>query len=160
LLDLTAKEAAFALAYVETGNASEAYRRAFNVRPGTKDKTVWENASRILAKPRVAERVVELQAEARERSLVTVECLTEELEQARLLAMADEKGASAAVAAIMGKAKLHGLLVERREHSGPNGGKFEVEWMPPRSDRDIAKAILLKLAKAKRENAAAEEAEE
>ena len=42
---------------------------------------------------------------------VTLARLTHELEKARLLAMADAKGASAATSAILGKARLHGLLV-------------------------------------------------
>jgi phage terminase small subunit len=40
--------------------------------------------------------------------------------------MADEKGASAAVAAVMGKAKLHGLLIEKNEHTGKGGAPIEV----------------------------------
>jgi phage terminase small subunit len=53
--------------------------------------------------------------------MVTVESLTKELDEARLHALKDEKGASAAVAAIMGKAKLHGLLVDKQDHSSSDG---------------------------------------
>ena len=35
--------------------------------------------------------------------------------------MSDPKGASAAVSAIMGKAKLHGLLVDKQDHSSTDG---------------------------------------
>jgi hypothetical protein len=152
LPNLTAKEAAFALAYVETGNASEAYRRAYNVRPHTKPESIWQAACRVLANKNVAQRVMELQAEARERLMVTVESLTDELEKARILAMSDEKGASAAVSATMGKAKLHGFLVEKRELSGSvsGGGRFEVDFKPP-TNRDLAKAICFMLAEAKAE---------
>ncbi len=45
---------------------------------------------------------------------VTMASLTAELEEARVLAMANGQ-ASAAVQATMGIAKLHGLLVERTE---------------------------------------------
>jgi len=55
-----------------------------------------------------------LQAEHRERHKVTVDGLTWELEKARILAM-DAGDAVAAVQAIMGKAKLHGLLVDRTQ---------------------------------------------
>lgn len=58
---------------------------------------------------------------------LTIARLTHELEQARLLAMADAKGASAATSAILGKARLHGLLVERREMSGRGGGPVKTE---------------------------------
>lgn len=145
--DLTAKQEAFALAYIETANASEAYRRAYNVRPDTKPESIWQEACRTLANENVAKRVMELQEAARERAMVTVEGLTAELEDARLLAMSDEKGASAAVSAIMGKAKLHGLLIDKKEHSGPGGGKFEVEWVAPKTDLDRAKAVAEVLSK-------------
>lgn len=115
---LTPKQEAFALAYVETGIGAEAYRRAYDVGENTKPETVWVKASEVLSNGKVAARVMELQAQAAERTLVTVASITEELEKARLHAMADEKGASAAVSASMGKAKVHGLLVEKQEHSG------------------------------------------
>ncbi|MAF08710.1 MAG: hypothetical protein CL389_12775 [Acidiferrobacteraceae bacterium] len=58
--------------------------------------------------------VADLQAEHRERDKVTVDGLTWELEKARILAM-DSGNAAAAAQAIMGKAKLHGLLVDRTQ---------------------------------------------
>ncbi len=45
---------------------------------------------------------------------MTVDGLTWELEKARQVAM-DARNAAAAVQAIMGKAKLHGLLVDKQE---------------------------------------------
>ena len=39
----------FAQLYIETGNASEAYRRAYSVRETTKAANVWESASKLLA---------------------------------------------------------------------------------------------------------------
>jgi phage terminase small subunit len=126
IVTLTGKQEAFARAYVETGNASEAYRKAYTVKPNTKPETVWANASRVLADSKVAARVAELQEAAKQLTLVSVESLTLELEEARQLAMADEKGASAAVAAVMGKAKLHGLLIDKNEHTGKGGAPIEV----------------------------------
>lgn len=119
--DLTPKQEAFCLAYVETGNASEAYRRSYDVAGDTKPETVWSEASRLLANPTVSARVKLLQQEARSLALVSVGTLTQELEEARQHAMKDEKGASAAVSAILGKAKIHGLLVDRKEHTGKDG---------------------------------------
>ncbi|MDR6632358.1 hypothetical protein J2X72_001142 [Phyllobacterium sp. 1468] len=92
------------------------------------------NASRLSANENIVARVTELQSQSAERAAVTVESLTDELEEARQLAMADEKGASAAVAAVMGKAKLHGLLIEKNEHTGKNGGPIQTET---RSWRDV-----------------------
>ena len=110
---LTPKQEAFCLSYIETGNASEAHRSA-GYGPNMSDKTRNEAASRLLADSKVLARVEALQAEHRKRHDVTVDGLTEELEQARAKAMTDPKGAGAAVTAIMGKAKLHGLSTEDR----------------------------------------------
>jgi len=108
---LTGKQEAFARAYVETGNASEAYRRAYNAE-NMKPEAVWVEAGRVLSDPKVSPRVAELQAAAAERAIVSVLSLTHELEEARALAM-QEAMPSAAVAASMGKAKLHGLLTDK-----------------------------------------------
>ena len=59
-------------------------------------------------------RVRELQAAQAEASQITAERLLAELEEARSLALSLGQ-AGAAVAASMGRAKLCGLLVDRRE---------------------------------------------
>ena len=115
---LTPKQEAFARAYVETGNASEAYRRSYDVAENCKPETIWSNACQLLSDTKVSQRVMELQEAARNRTLVTVESLTRELDEARDLALADPKGAAAAVSATMGKAKLHGLLIDKQETKG------------------------------------------
>lgn len=120
-MTITAKQEAFARAYVEAGNASEAYRKAYNVGESTKAETVNKRASELLANGEVTGRVAELQSKASERTMVTVESLTVKLEEARLHALKDEKGASAAVSAIMGMAKLHGLLIDKQDHSSSDG---------------------------------------
>lgn len=74
------------------------------------------NATRLTGNDRVQARVAELLSKGAERTLVTIESITEELEAARLLAMhKDVSNPSAAVAASMGKAKLYGLLVDKTE---------------------------------------------
>ena len=109
---LTPKQEAFALAYVETSNASEAYRQCYDVGENTKPETVWRKACEVLANGKVAARVAELQMAAQERTLVTVASITKELEVARYLAET-EKQSSAMTAAIMGKAKVNGLLIDK-----------------------------------------------
>ena len=94
--------------YVETGNATEAYDHNGN------DTTACNDAHDVLHREPVTAYVADLQAEHRERHKVTVDGLTWELEKARILAM-DARNAAAAVQAIMGKAKLHGLLVDRTQ---------------------------------------------
>ena len=59
---------------------------------------------------------------AAKRHEISEDSLLEELEQARLAALENQQ-ASAAVAATMGKAKLCGMLVERKETGKP--GDFD-----------------------------------
>ena len=113
---LTIKQENFCLALMETGNASEAYRRAYNAE-NMKPEVIHVKASELLSSGKVSVRVAELKAEAKERCMVTVESLTEELEEARALAL-QEGQSSAAVAATMGKAKLHGLLTDKVDVKG------------------------------------------
>ena len=114
---LTDKQEAFCLAYVECNNQSEAYRRAYNVGENTKPESVWEQGCRLMADHKVSARVFELQQEAAKRTLVTVESLTIELEEARAMAV-QEGQAAAMTGASMGKAKLHGLDVQKIDLKG------------------------------------------
>lgn len=128
---LTAKQEAFAQKYVECLNASEAYRSVCEVAKDTKPESVWRSASRMLSDVHVMSRVADLQQEHRERHFVTIDMLTAELDEARQLALRDEKGASAAVSATMGKAKLHGLLVEKSEQTATISTINKIELVAP-----------------------------
>lgn len=113
-MSLTPKREAFAMAYVETGNASEAYRRAFNVRPNTKQEAIAVNASKLLADANVSLRVDELKAQLVKRHEITVDDLIAELDEAQRIALeAPKPQTAAAVSAILGKAKLLGFMVDR-----------------------------------------------
>lgn len=117
-MDLTPKQEAFCLAYIETGNASEAYRRA-GYSAGNA-KTTNEAASRLLKNSKVLARVMALQQRHVERHQITVDDLVRELDEARRLAL-DTEAPAAAVAATMGKGKLLGLVVDRNQLTGdPN----------------------------------------
>ena len=108
-MKLTAKQEAFCLAYIETNNASEAYRRAYDSNK-MKPESVNESASRLLADVKITARLAELREPIMQRHNVTVDSLVLELEEARQAALsAETPQSSAAVAATMGKAKLCGL---------------------------------------------------
>lgn len=122
---LTPKQEAFALAYVETGNASEAYRRAYNA-GNMKPEVVANKASALLKRGDVRVRVEMAQAKAIERHETTVDDILRELEEARALAAGGEKPQPAAmVAASMGKAKLLGMLTDKTEVTGKDGGPID-----------------------------------
>lgn len=124
-MPLTQKQEAFALAYVETGNASEAYRRAYDAGK-MKPETVTKRASELLANGEVTGRVQQLQAATVERHEITVDDLIRELEEARTAASNQEKPQAAAmVAATLGKAKLLGMLTDKTELTGKDGGPVD-----------------------------------
>lgn len=75
---LTVKQEAFCNYYIETGNASEAYRRAFCCQK-MQEKTIWERASVLLAKDKVRTRVKELQEELKGKSDLSKERILHEL---------------------------------------------------------------------------------
>jgi phage terminase small subunit len=64
---LTAKREAFVLAYIKTGNASEAYRQAYNTNASA--KTIHEKASRLLAEGNVRARFEVLRGKVMERAV-------------------------------------------------------------------------------------------
>lgn len=113
---LTLKQDAFCLAYIETGNASEAYRRAYNAE-NMKPETINVKASELLSSGKISVRVAELQAAHQRRHNVTVDTLTAQLIEDRALARKNDQ-ASAAIQATMGMAKLHGFLIDRSEVKG------------------------------------------
>lgn len=75
---LTPKQEAFALKYVECGNASEAYRHAYDAE-NSKPEAVWVNASKVLSGAKVSLRVMELQEQHVERHEITVDRIVKEL---------------------------------------------------------------------------------
>lgn len=116
---LTPKQEAFAQAYVETGNASEAYRRAYDAGEMKRTSLVVE-ASRMLDHPNVALRIGELRGEAFQRHEMTVSAIAAMLMEDRDLAHTVE-APSAAATASMGLAKLYGLITEKRDITNSDG---------------------------------------
>lgn len=124
-MSLTPKREAFALAFVETGNASEAYRRAFDATK-MKPASIAVNASKLLADAKVALRVQELQSKAADACQVTLESHLRRL--AELSQKAEREGKySAAVAAEISRGKAAGLYVDKTELTGAGGGPLQSE---------------------------------
>lgn len=120
-MTLTPKQDEFARAFVETGCASTAYRRAYNCE-NTKDKSVHENACKLLRHAKVAPRIEQLMQRVQKRHDVTLDSLTRELDEDR--EGAREAGQySAAISAVLGKAKLHGLIVDKSKSDITTDGK-------------------------------------
>lgn len=118
---LTPKQEAFCQAYIETGNASEAYRTAYAA-DKMKTESINRKAKELLDNGKIAARVGKLQGEIKQRHNVTVDSLLKELEEARQAALgAETPQSSAAVAATMGKAKLVGLDKQIIDHTSSDG---------------------------------------
>ena len=77
-MNLTPKQEAFCQAYLETGNASEAYRIAYNVKENTKNTTINPKSSKLLKEYKISTRVKELQSQLEERHNITKDQLVEE----------------------------------------------------------------------------------
>lgn len=108
----SAKHETFAREVAKGSSLTNAYLKAGYK---TDENGAHASSSRLIDIPSVADRVAELQDMASQKTLVTIGRLTDELEEARNLAMRDDKGAAAAVSAVMAKAKLHGLDVNKIE---------------------------------------------
>lgn len=67
---LTPKREQFAQNIVQGMSQADAYRSAYNCKK-TADKTIWENASRLMADDKVKARVQELRDKAAEASIMT-----------------------------------------------------------------------------------------
>lgn len=113
---LTPRQAAFAMAYVETGNASEAYRRAYESSREWTQPAVAVEACRMLSNPNIALMVAELQERA-----AAVAVLNRAWVLQRLMRNADEAiksndmNASNKALELLGKVDVMGLFVERVE---------------------------------------------
>ena len=110
---LTPKQEAFCLAYVGGLNASDSYRKCYNA-GGMTPKSINEKSCELLASVKVASRVDALREMMATRSLVTMESLTKEIEEAYEMAK-ETRQASVMIQASIAKAKLHGMVVEKVE---------------------------------------------
>ena len=126
---LTPKQAAFCMAFIETGNASEAYRQAYDAQK-MKPETVNRAAKELLDNPKITARLSQLNSMHAERHKFTVDDMIAQLDEDRAFARELEKP-SAAVSASMGKARVYGFLTDKVELSG----KVEIENL---TDAEIA----------------------
>lgn len=69
-MSLSIKQEKFCNYYVESGNASDAYRRAYSCK-GKSDNTIWVESSRLANNPKVALKISELRSEMQRRSDIT-----------------------------------------------------------------------------------------
>lgn len=68
-MPLTAKQEKFAQAIADGMTQADAYRTAFNVRPGTKPESIHDSASKVMANPEVTHRVAGLREKLEKKAL-------------------------------------------------------------------------------------------
>ena len=108
---LTLKQHKFCLKYVESGNASLAYREVYDC-SGSKPSTVSRKAKELLDNGKITATINELSNMHQQRHQITIDSFSNQLDEDRDFAR--QNGHSAAtVSATMGKARLFGLLRDR-----------------------------------------------
>jgi phage terminase small subunit len=110
---LTQKQETFCLAYIETKNASEAYRRAYNAEK-MKPSTIWRKAKELMDNGNVTARIEELRASVREAAQVSIEGHLNDLKTLRDEAQTQGQ-LSAAINAEIARGKAAGLYVVKQE---------------------------------------------
>lgn len=121
---VTEQQEKFCRVFVETGNASEAYRQAYNAK-NMGQNTIAVRASEMLDKSNITVRLSQLREVHAKRHGITVDTLLEKLNAVYDAAMDTGPGesprpaqAAAATGAIMAQAKLLGLDKQLVEVSG------------------------------------------
>jgi phage terminase small subunit len=115
-MSLTLKQENFCLAYIETGNASEAYRRAYNTEK-MKPESVNRLAKAQLDNVKIASRIAELRAPVIANAQITLEQHLTDLKRLRDLAESSEKYGPA-IQAEMARGKVSGLYVDKVDLKG------------------------------------------
>ena len=125
---LTQKQEDFCLAYIETGNATEAYRRAYKPKTANQN-SLWRMANRILDNVKVKSRIEELREPARKKAMLTLEDHLSKLQELRDLAVQKENY-NAAITAEHKRGLAAGLYVEKRELTGKGGSPLIPGGLP------------------------------
>jgi len=111
--NLTPKQERFCLSYIETGNASEAYRRSYDA-SRMKSETINRNAKALLDNSKIATRLAEIRKPAIEAAQITLKSHLKRLNDLSDMAVT-EKQYSAAIAAEVSRGKASGFYIDKRE---------------------------------------------
>ena len=131
-MHMTPKQEAFCQKFIELGNASAAYRASYDAEK-MKPATVNRRAKELLDNGKIGARIDELRAAHLLRHEMTVADIARMLIEDRQFAR-EMESAAAAVSASMGLAKLHGLLRDKVEHTGKDGGPIQTEQVERDAD--------------------------
>jgi phage terminase small subunit len=108
---LTAKQEAFVTNIIQGMSQADAYRSAYDAKKMS-DKTIWENASRLMANDKVTARLTELRNELAKPSIMSAQ---ERLEWLTQLINNAEEGTNDKLKAIDIMNKMQGEYVQKVE---------------------------------------------
>jgi hypothetical protein len=103
-MSLTPKQEKFAQCIADGMTQADAYRTAFNVKPETKQPTIHDAASKIMAKSEVSRRVAELREKLTQKAL-----WTREMSVQALLEAYQEGNGAVKVSAVKELNAMHGF---------------------------------------------------
>jgi len=110
---LTPKQQKFCYKYIETGNASKAYRQSYDAE-NMKSATINRKAKELLDNGKIAARIEILQAVHQERHNITIDTLTSNMIENREIAKGLGKPETMQ-SADMGMAKIHGYITDKQK---------------------------------------------
>lgn len=112
---LTQRQENFCAAYIETGNATEAYRRAYSTE-GMKPATVNRKAKALIDMGKIRARIEEARAPVMEEAALTLQAHLQHLKELRDTAAANGHYA-AAISAEIARGRAAGLYTVKKEIS-------------------------------------------
>lgn len=114
MIHLTHQQEVFAQSIASGMNQSDAYRKAYPKSLKWKVDSIYCNAAQLVADTKVAQRIAELRKPVVEKLQYGLEQAMKEAEEAFKVSKDKEQG-GAMVAAVQLRAKLNGLLVDKKE---------------------------------------------
>ena len=131
---LTPKQEAFVLAYLETGNATEAYRRAYDAE-GMGEATINVKACELLKNGKVAVRLQVLQERAAAKVVLSRQWVLEKLMRNvdKAIDLEDVNGSNKALE-LLGKTDELQMFVERSNVTSDNRHHHSAQPLSPFAD--------------------------
>jgi phage terminase small subunit len=124
-MSLTPKQEAFAQAVASGMTQADAYRKAYNA-DKMKVETIASKASILMADGNIRARVEELRAPIAEKAQITLESHLDDLLRLRRMAE-DNNDIKAAISAEIARGKAAGIIVDKKEITGKDGGPLKYD---------------------------------
>ena len=124
---LTQKQENFCLDYIKCGNASEAYKKCYNVE-NMKPESIYRKATELMASGTITARLAELRSKAESKAIITLEQRRELLSR-----FAWEEETQNAMKAIDLLNKMDSVYIQRQDVT--TSGSVSLFIPPPNKDK-------------------------